>query len=237
MKIIKFSSIILLVGLTISSCMFYGKKGNGKVTTEIRQVPETYRAIDVSQGIDVQLKQGAYEPIHVELDENLHENLVTELEESVLHIYFDTNIGKRTASIVYVSIPNITSISTSSGADVESINSLEFKDLKIDTSSGSDVELSLQGENLTCNSSSGSDIKLSGKVMHLDVDASSGSDIDATKLKADHVEAGVSSGADIDVYASQSISASASSGGDITCYGNPVDKNISKSSGGDVTIR
>ncbi len=236
MKIIKLS-IILLAGLTISSCVFYGKKGNGKVTTEIRKVPETFTAIDVSQGINVQLKQGDYEPIHVELDENLQENLVTELEESVLHIYFDTNVGKRAASNVYLSMPNINAISTSSGADVESVNSLNIKDLEIDTSSGSEVIVRLQGENVTCNSSSGSDIKLSGKVIYLDVEASSGSDINATKLKAENVEAGVSSGADIDVFASQSLTASASSGGDITCHGNPVDKNISKSSGGNVTIR
>lgn len=236
MKIIKLS-IILLAGLTISSCVFYGKKGNRKVTTEIRQVPETYTAIEVSQGIDIQLKQGDYEPIHVELDENLQENLVTELEDAVLHIYFDTNVGKRAASNVYLSMPIIKAISTSSGAEVESLNSLEINDLEIDTSSGSNVALSLQGGNVTCNSSSGSDIKLSGKVMSLDVDASSGSDIDATKLKAENVEANVSSGADIDVYASQSITASASSGGDITCHGSPADKNINKSSGGDVRIR
>ena len=49
--------------------------------------------------------------------------------------------------------------------------------------------------------------------------------------------AGASSGASLRVFASERINAQASSGGNIKVSGNPKERNIEKSSGGDVSFK
>ena len=106
--------------------------------------------------------------------------------------------------------------------------------LKLVTSSGADMDISIDVDNVTCSSSSGSDLKVSGTTTDLTAEASSGSDIKAGKLKAQNCVAEASSGADIVVYSEVKLKANASSGGDIKYYGNP--ESVTKSGGvsGDV---
>jgi len=140
------------------------------------------------------------------------------------------------ASIIYLSMPKISTIKASSGSEVNATNTLKVNDLLVDSSSGSDVDLRVEANSIESESSSGSEIDLKGTCVTLSADSSSGSQIDADELKAETVIAEASSGADINVYASKSITAKASSGGSIDCAGNPNQKNLKKSSGGDVDI-
>ncbi|MFC4720979.1 head GIN domain-containing protein [Geojedonia litorea] len=206
-----------------------GISGNGNVVTVDRTVEGNFDKIEVSRGMDVYLTQSDTETIEVEADENLQDIIVTEVKNNVLKIYADQNIRHSKSQKVFVNFKAVTSISSSSGSDVFSTNTITAERLELSTSSGSDMELNVNTEHINCSSSSGSDLKLSGKTNSLYAEASSGSDIKAGNLDAvsSHVKA--SSGADITVNTSKELIAKASSGGDIKYYGNP--EKIDKSDG------
>jgi hypothetical protein len=109
--------------------------------------------------------------------------------------------------------------------------------LEVGVSSGSDVDLELYYKTVTIDSSSGSDARLNGMAKTLIAEASSGSDINAQGLKTSVCKLKASSGSDISVSVSDEIYARASSGADISYYGNPSVKDSDESSGGDVSRR
>lgn len=227
---------VLIVLLTATSCMITGVVGSKNLTTETRSFDADFSGIKVSQGIEVELTQNDAVSFEVEMDDNLHEHLVAEVQDGILKIHFDTNIRKRKASIIYLSMPTIHSVKTSSGAEVNSTDIIQTDNLTIDASSGSEVFMHVNANSIETESSSGSHIELKGNSETFTADSSSGSNIDAANLKAKHVEAEVSSGADIEVFASESFKAKASSGGSVNCDGNPSDKSIKKTSGGKVRV-
>lgn len=227
---------IILIAVFTTSCVIGGVIGSRNVTTENREINDDFTGIKVSQGIEVQLTQDASVSLSAEMDDNLHEVLVTEVADGILKIYFEKNVSKRKASTIYLTMPKISSIKASSGAEVNATNTLKVNDLMVDSSSGSEIDLRVDANSIESESSSGSEIDITGKCISLSADSSSGSEIDAEELKAETVVAEASSGSDINVFATESITAKASSGGSIDCEGNPKEKSIKKSSGGSVSV-
>jgi len=146
-----------------------------------------------------------------------------------LKIYSDENIGRADSKKIRLTFKDISNIKSTSGSDVYSTNTINVNDLVINSTSGSDIDLSLNTETLTCKSTSGSQITLRGKTNSLNAKATSGSNIKAQDLKANSSHVSASSGAGITVNTNKELYAKASSGGDISYYGNP--EKVEKSDG------
>jgi hypothetical protein len=230
--------IATILGLLMTSCNFNinsGVRGNGNVTTEEREINDHFNEIEVSRGLDVYLTQGISEGIMVEADENLHDIIMTEVHNNILKIYAEENISYSKSQKIYVNFKELTKITSTSGSDVFSKNTIKADHLELKTTSGSDMSLDVETNSINCKSTSGSDLRLSGKTNILHAEATSGSDIKAGKLKAMETTARASSGADITVNTAKALTAKASSGGDIKYYGNP--EKVKKSDGVSGSIR
>jgi hypothetical protein len=215
---------------------FKSVSGNGNVTKETRKV-ESFDGIKASAGINVFLFQGDEEKVVVEADENLHDCIKTEVKGSTLHCYIDCNIHFSKQMNVYVNYKTLNKINASSGSDVSGETLLKTGMLNVEVSSGADVKIEVDAQSVYCNVSSGSDATLKGKAGKFEGSASSGADIKANELTVNTCEASASSAGDIRITVTERIKANASSGGDITYYGNPEIEHIEESSGGDVTRR
>ncbi len=226
-----------IIAMVFASCSFTGIKGSENVITQERTITEQFSKVKVSMGIDLYLSQGDNVKLTVEADDNIIDLLLTEVKGDVLHVYFDKNIGKVESKKVYLTMSDINSLSASSGADIVTKTKMIADKLNISASSGAGIEAEIETKELVCKSSSGSDIELKGRSEKGNFDASSGSDIDAGDLIVSHAIAESSSGADIEITANKSLTADASSGGDINYKGKPKEKNIEKSSGGSVRNR
>ncbi len=225
----------------LSVFCFISAFGNpsGDERTENRTARD-FSSVKVSTGIDLFLTMGDAEAVKVVADENIIDNIKTEVENGTLKIYvknrpFSWNWNR--TQKVYVTLKKLENLDASSGSDVISENTLKGKSIRISSSSGSDVKLKLEYEEVHMDSSSGSDASLSGTCKELVASSSSGSDINAQDLRSQNCHVSVSSGADAVVYVSEELEADASSGGDIRYLGNPKTKNINESSGGDVASR
>jgi hypothetical protein len=216
-------AIAALLALFTSSCAFdisfgEGKRGNGQVVEESRKVTEDFTSIHASEGLDVFVTQGQRFSINVEADENIIDLIGTDIRDGRLKIHAIENIGRATKNI-YVTLPEVTTLSTSSGADLIGQNTIKSDKIELDASSGSDLEVEVDANEVSADTSSGADIKVSGRTEVLYADASSGADIRARALLAKRCTADASSGSDISVNVSESLTADASSGADISYTG------------------
>jgi len=221
--------------LFFSSCVFMGPsiKGNGKVVEEIRKVKD-FDKIEISRGMNVYISQGEITKIMVKADENLLDGIETKTEGDVLKIRATQNIRSATSKKVFVTTPDVEAIKASSGSNVFSETTLEFKNLKISGSAGSNLILEINSEFTEFSASAGSNIKLKGKTNSFKGKASAGSNVKAEDLTTATCDAKASSGSNIWITVKNSFDGDVSSGANIFVYGNPKNSNIEKSSGGNV---
>ncbi|NJB37714.1 head GIN domain-containing protein [Croceivirga sp. JEA036] len=227
--------ITALLAIFASSCAFDvnfgdGTKGNGQIVEETRSVTGDFTVIHASEGMDVFVAQGNSYEIRVEADENIIGLIGTDIEGDKLKIHAIENIGRATKK-VYVTLPEVTVLSTSSGADLISENSITAEHVSLNASSGSDIEVDLIARGIEADCSSGADITITGSTDKLVASASSGSDIKARSLRTRECNANASSGADISVNVTEMLVADASSGADISYAGDPTVKTNKSVSG------
>jgi hypothetical protein len=229
------SALIVTILFAFSSCVFMGPsiKGNGNVVEQTRKTGN-FDKIDVSRGMNVYITQGETRKIVVKADENLLEAIETKIEGDVLVIRATQNIRNATSKKVFITVPDLEEIEASSGSNVFSETKLVFRDLKVSTSSGSNVTLEINSEKTEFSSSSGSNIKLQGITNSFKAKASSGANIKAEELTSENCEVKASSGSNIWITVKSDFSGDVSSGANIFVYGNPKNSNIEKSSGGNI---
>ena len=212
-------TIAFILAIFLSSCAFdidfgQGTKGNGVVTTDERPITGEFTVVSASEGLDVYVTQANDFEIKVEADENVIDLIATDIKGGKLTIHSIENIGRATKKI-YVSLPEITGLYASSGADLIANNNIEADKITINASSGSNVKAEITADQASVDTSSGAGIRLSGEALSLNADASSGANINAKNLKVQNCKANASSGADISINVSESLVADASSGANI----------------------
>ena len=244
-KLIIFCTKMLIattVAILFTSCngsIFNGIKGNGKVQTEKRTITEKFTKISVSRGIEVIVEQANSVSVEVEADQNLLSHITTKVENGTLEITSDVNIYSADVEIVRVKIPVIDGLEATSGSNIKSSGTLKSTNtatkIIVKTSSGSEIDTSLEMDAIDAEATSGSTITLSGKTLKLSASSSSGSDLNAENLLSNEINADATSGSSLNVHPLVSLYAKASSGASIDYDGTP--KNISKeeTSGGSVS--
>ncbi|MBC3846876.1 DUF2807 domain-containing protein [Winogradskyella echinorum] len=225
---------ILMLSCNFSVNLGRGVEGNRNIVSEDRTISNDFESIKVSQGLDLYITQSNDVSLSVEADKNLHELIMTEVENGVLRIYTKENIRRAASKKIMLNINDVSAIKATSGSDVYSTNTIVAETLELNTTSGADMEIDVKTQTLNCRSTSGSDLKLSGTTNMLIAEATSGSDIKAANLVTENSKVKASSGADISVNTSKELTARATSGGDVRYSGNPVKVNKSDSSSGSV---
>lgn len=226
-----FVACLLLASCNFNVSLGEGTRGNGNVKTDERPVNGSFTAIHAQEGLDVHVTQANEASIRVEADENIIELIGTDIENGVLKIHAVENIGRASSKKVYVSVPTIEELKTSSGADLRVENPVKTDRISLKSSSGSDILVEVNAHSVFCDSSSGAEIKVTGTAKTIEAEASSGSEVDANGLTTEEAYAKASSGGSVSVNATEKVEARSSSGGDIYYSGNPrvVHKNNSVS--------
>ncbi|MDP3522460.1 MAG: head GIN domain-containing protein [Hydrogenophaga sp.] len=226
---------LVAFSLAADSCIAH-ISGNGKVVKQERAVTG-FDEISVSTGIEVILTQDTFEKVVVETDENIQKILKTEVTGNKLKIYLEEGVNHVKEMKVHVTLKQVKSVSASAGSEVKTANKINAENLKISSSSGSEVNMEVGGNMVSLDSSSGSELTVSGTAVAVNAESSSGSELDASKLVAEKGEASASSGSDMDVHVTKEIKAHASSGSNITVTGNPAIRDTNSSSGGDIDFK
>jgi hypothetical protein len=207
--------------------------GNKDVVKKERDAG-SFTGIRVSTGIDVYLTQGNNMSITVEADENLHEYIITEVQNGNLNVYADANIRSAEMKRVYVTMKDINMVSTSSAGDVIGQTPVRTDNLRLNASSAGDIKLEVYAKTIDADISSSGDVTLSGEADLLEAGLSSAGDLNAFGLKVREAVVSASSAGDADIYVTEKLDARASSAGDVNYKGEPKYINAHSSSAGGI---
>ncbi|MES2486729.1 MAG: head GIN domain-containing protein [Bacteroidota bacterium] len=227
--------IAIAASMLFFSCGFERVDGTGNVITQPRSVGEGFTKISASNSIEVYIAQGDKASVIVEADGNLQEHIKTKVTGGVLTIESDVEIGNADAKKVTVTLPKVESVESSAGCIVKSTTVLKGDNIKVSSSSGSSLEVSVESNTINCEASSGSSLKIGGRAKKLKSNSSSGSSVDAKALVATDVDADASSGSTTIVNPVESLKASASSGSSVNYVKTPEKLSKDESSGGSVS--
>jgi hypothetical protein len=226
--------VICLASVNTSHAQFRRIKGSGDVKTETRDITG-FTGVKTSTAVDVYLSQGSDFSVKVEADDNLIEEIVTEVKDGVLHVYIDRmNVTWSKKMVVHVTMREIDYISASSAGDVLGMTPLKVGELKIRTSSAGDVKVDVTATRLDLSTSSSGDITITGTADYLEASTSSAGDIKGYDLVVKEADISASSAGDVKITVTNRLKARASSAGDIYYMGNPEYVDAKSSSAGDV---
>lgn len=223
--------------LAFSSCQS-GIRGSGNVTTEIRDIKETFTKIKVESGLDVVVEQSSGSEVTVRADDNIQKHISTTVSAGTLFISSDIgNFRGVKMKQITIKLPVIEQLTAESGAELNSKNTIRSENLVLESNSGAEIHVSVNTRKLTCETSSGSETDVSGTTVQLECASSAGSSLEALSLTATDVIASASSGSSCKVHPVNDLRASASSGGSIIYKGVPKNVKKEENSGGSVRQR
>lgn len=201
--------------------------------TEMRDL-SSFTGVKAAEGIDVYLKKGSKHTALVETSGVSTNRVLTDVSGGYLRVHMAEGGYKSKSVKVYVTYVELEKLIASSGANIFTEDVIKSKSIFISSSSGADVEVSVDCDDLKLEASSGGDIVVEGKAKRVEASASSAGDIDAYALEAEIGIGRASSAGGVKLSVSKEIQANASSGGSIRYRGNPVKANTNSSSGGSV---
>ncbi len=210
-------------------------------TKQTRTVAD-FSGISSASGIAVQIKQGTVNEVIVSSSKDeMVNNIKTEVDANgVLKIYYKnpnkTSWGnnKNVKLNAYVTYKSINTLMASSGSSMVADLAVSADVLKIEVTSGAEMELDIETKECIISLNSGANAKIGGNATNAKIDASSGSNLKAEKLTIENCTATVTSGAEIKVEVTKKLNGNASSGGSIKYKGNPTVESKKTSSGGEV---
>lgn len=230
--------LIVVLAVMSTSCIVggwnNGISGNGNVEEETRDI-SGFTGVLVSSGIDVFLSEGENFEVRVVADENLMDVIETRLNGRTLDVGTENmSIRNAKSKKVYVTLPELSALKISSAGDCKGQTIFHCDKLELGVSSAGDLSLKVEANRIDLNISSSGDAKLAGKADVFNASLSSAGDLHAFDLVAGKVKVDVSSAGDARVHATDEISMSASSAGNIHYQGDAKVIRSSESSAGDI---
>lgn len=198
-------NLMIVMAVALMPIMSVGQiKGNGNMQ-KVNRSTSSFTQIEVGGAFDVQLSQGDTKVI-VEADDNLLPYIETNVKEGVLCIRTKSKIiiNKPASLKIYITAPDITSISMSGATNIKSTGILNYPKLDLEASGASDATLKINADKLEVDASGASCIKLELNARELETEASGASDITLSGSAINH-HSEVSGAASIDVRELKSV--------------------------------
>lgn len=176
------------------------EKGSGTLETETRPL-DSFTRIHLESGADITITVGQPQSVKVTIDDNLLDNVITEVRRHTLVIAGKESYSTDKGCRIEITVPTVEYLKISGSGDVD-----------IKEMTGEEFEYLLQGSG---------DLTMEGKVAYLTIEIAGSGDIDTKRLKAEHVAIEVNGSGDARVYAARSFKGTVSGSGNITVFGNP----------------
>ena len=131
----------------LSSCRFGCIKGSGHRITENHKVSD-FSKLDISGGFKIHLKQDSSLTVTVNADDNLMKYIHVNSEGDKLRIYSKKNICGSGELELNIGVKNLEVIKASGGINLATDGKLNTKDLHLELSGASQIDIDLNAANL-----------------------------------------------------------------------------------------
>ena len=188
-----------------------------------------FHSINVASGIDAELVLSKEESIEIELKGAESGQMITEVEDGILSVRMRTGSYKNATLKVRIHFKELKGIEATGRAEVWSQEDLYEDNLDIKLFNGGATRLTLYCDNLSVNLSQGSILTLRGEGKEADLKVNTNATYNGYEFKCENVIVNATSTGKAKVSVSNTLTASASTGGFVGFVGNPkrVERNVS----------
>ena len=178
-------------------------KGSGLIVMQDRTIADPFTKIKSSIYADILVTQGVQEDVLLEGQQNILDQITTEVINGELHIKLDRCVSIAQAVKVHIAIPDIESLELEGVGDVVAQNDLDLTDLQIVlTGTGN--------------------FQLQGVATFLDIDLTGVGDVEVFDLIADVCQVRITGVGNVEVTVNDELDVSISGVGDVYYKGNPM---------------
>ena len=211
-------------------------RGSGNMVVEGR-VLDSFSRIEVEGSTNVFLSQGANQLVEIEADDNIVPIITTQVRGGELEISTSRNFRSSNPVNVYITIPEITSISVDGSGDVFGENELGGDNLELEVSGSGNMDLELYYAQLDVESNGSGDFQLFGEVDDQVIRISGSGNYQARDLVSKNCDIRISGSGDAAVFASELLQAEIRGSGNILYYGGPQVESAVSGSGNVISAR
>jgi hypothetical protein len=210
--------------------------GDGKVISESRVI-DPFNAIKITGVFQVILDQGTKENVRIETDENIQRMILTSVQNGILTLRLkdSASIGEVRKLNVYITLVDISKLSTEGVGTLKCASSLKLKTLDLKSEGVGITELNISGDQLNIHSEIVGALKLSGDEKEVSIEHNGVGMISAFGLKAEKLSLKTDGVGAAEVYATDEISIDASGIGGVKFKGGAQKRHIKNDGVGKVT--
>lgn len=185
-----------------------------------------FNAIKVSHAFEVVIRQGTTHSLEITAEEDQFEDIIAKVEGDQLIIRREDNHrdywkGRRDRVRVSITFKDLEEIDLSGASILYAEGEIKGKDLEIDCSGASKMEMEIDFHSMEVDLSGASVIRLQGQVIRQEVDASGASSYKAMDLESDKAELEASGASSLRVSVKDELNARASGASSIRYKGEP----------------
>jgi hypothetical protein len=229
MRRILFWTLSLVLMLTQFSCDFdfdfddgIGPciRGNGNRVSRDLNLPN-FDGIDLDISANVFITQGNERKVTVEGESNVIALLETNVRNGVWEIDFDECVRDMGELTIFITLPNVRSLSISGSGDITSKNIMVIDDLNLNISGSGKIDIGVDADDIFSRISGSGDVVLEGKANSQEHTVSGSGDLRAFPLQTRTSDVRVSGSGDCEVTVSESLRVRVSGSGDVYYRGKP----------------
>ena len=227
----KFSLVALIipVSLTFNACKLDCKDGSGKQTTENRTI-ETFSSVEFGGSYKVIISQDSSSSIKITADDNIIEDIKTNVSGGVLQIKTDGNYCNVGEVVIELSTKQWKGIEASGASQISSARQIKSEEFEIKLSGTSTLDLDLVTGILKTNSSGDSKIMLKGQARSHEIDFSGTGTVKAFDFVVGDYKISTSGASEMEINVLNDLKVSTSGSSKVSYKGTP--KNISNDESG-----
>jgi len=231
---ILFISTLLTIGILLSFNVYKPKTPVVKKEIKI----SGFNRIYTYSSIDLYVTQGNEEKIIVETNQEYQKNVKIYLKGTTLNIETKGQIINPEKFNVYITVKNLTDISSAGSGDIKTTNQLNSKKLNFKIKGSGDLEANLNSETVSIEINGSGDVQLEGKIKNLNIHSFGSGDIEINNIDLNSILISSKGSGDIELKGSANYcNIDLNGSGDIEAkYFKVKETNINSEGSGDITI-
>ena len=237
MKKIYVSAILFIAAISLavlSSCRFGCVKGSGHQVSETRKATDFTR-IEVSGGFKVDLKQDSSMAFTITADDNLMKYIKSSVDGDRLHIYSKRSLCGSGEIVIHIGVKNVDQLKGSGAVEFISDGKLNTKDLRIDLTGASKINLDLNAANVNTKGSGATEINLKGQASSHNLDLTGSGKVNALDFVVGNYNIETTGASECQINVLHSLTVHSTGSSDVKYRGNPTSVNTSKMGASSVT--
>lgn len=213
-----------------------GIKGEGPIVEQQLDISD-FTGVALGISGNVVLQQGDRTSVMIKGQQNIIDNIKTEVRGDTWNIRFDKNVKDHKKVVIYITMPTLTEAYVSGSGKMESKGAFSnLKDLDLAVSGSGNLTLEVDAEKIETAISGSGDVNLAGNSHEMDVQISGSGELEGFDMSTKDCDIRISGSGECEISVSENLEVKVSGSGDVYYKGNPrVRSKISGS--GDVVSR